>query len=82
VAHMVLGRGLPPPLHSSVRQVPVLFKPQCMLLRNLVLKNLSAGAPGAAKLQCALKGGRPLVLGISMELNRGGTEVMSLLRCR
>jgi hypothetical protein len=28
-------RGLPPPLHSSVRQVPVLFKPQCMLSRNL-----------------------------------------------
>jgi hypothetical protein len=28
-------RGLPAPLHSSVRKVPVLVKPQCMLLRNL-----------------------------------------------
>jgi hypothetical protein len=28
-------RGLPAPLHSSVRQVPVLVKPQCMLSRNL-----------------------------------------------
>jgi hypothetical protein len=28
-------RGLPALLHSSVRKVPVLIKPQCMLLRNL-----------------------------------------------
>jgi hypothetical protein len=28
-------RGLPALLHSSVRQVPVLLRPQCMLLRNL-----------------------------------------------
>jgi hypothetical protein len=40
VAAVALGlrgvsRRLPAPLHSSVRQVPVLVKPQCMLLKNL-----------------------------------------------
>jgi hypothetical protein len=31
------ARGLPPLVHSSVcqRQVPVLYKPECMLLRDL-----------------------------------------------
>jgi hypothetical protein len=28
-------RGLPSPLHSSVHQVPLLVKAQCMLFRNL-----------------------------------------------
>jgi hypothetical protein len=28
-------RGPPPPLHSSVHQVPILVKPQCTLLGNL-----------------------------------------------
>jgi hypothetical protein len=50
-------RGLPPPLHSSVRQVPVLAKPQCMLLRSLgspLRTSAQMDAPGAAEPQCAL----------------------------
>jgi hypothetical protein len=59
------GRGLPAPLHSSVCQVPVLVKPQCMLLRNLgyPFKTSVQMPPGAAELKCALKGGKPLARG-------------------
>jgi hypothetical protein len=37
-----------------------------MLLKNLfTLENLSADAPGAAKLQCSLKSGKPMLHGIT-----------------
>jgi hypothetical protein len=55
-------RNLPPLLHSSVRQAPVLFKPQCVLLMKLGYPcKPQSHAPGPAELQCALKGGRPLL---------------------
>jgi hypothetical protein len=48
---------------TSVRQVPTLLKPQCMLSSSLVHPLNTSGqmpAPGAAEPQCALTGGRPL----------------------
>jgi hypothetical protein len=59
-----VDRGLPPPLHflsapgasSGQTSVHAVEEPW------LPLENLSANAPGAAGPQCALKGGRPLLV--------------------
>jgi hypothetical protein len=51
-----------PCVHPSVHQVPVLVKPQCMLLRNLGCPwGSSADAPKPPEFQCALKGGKSLL---------------------
>jgi hypothetical protein len=64
---MQVSRGLPPPCQTSVRLLP--SAPTAISATTSVyaveqpgipLENLSANAPGAAKLQCGLKGGRTL----------------------